>query len=118
MTKEFSTSRGAIHFHTLLTCKDGCYDTVHEHLNHLALGIHEAMQDLNAFISKTYDVHHHIKDFPTPPDIIIDSKDGLTVHEKFCLMTDDRKVQWEKFQTTTRNLERQCDLQIGKIMEQ
>ena len=61
---EFAKSRGAIHFHSLLTAKHAVFGNNAKHLQHLSENIHNAMATANDFIRKNYDPQLHKENSP------------------------------------------------------
>ena len=71
---EFTKSRGAIHFHSLLTAKHVVFGNNAKHLQHLSENIHNATKTVNDFIRTNYDPQLHKEKFPICPELEIVQK--------------------------------------------
>ena len=94
---EFAKSRGAIHFHSLLTAKHAVFKNNVKHPQILSENIHNAMETVNDFIRKNYDPQLHKKKFPICPELENSSKAGEITREKFCLSTSGGAEVWEEY---------------------
>ena len=94
---EFAKSRGAIHFHSLLTAKHAVFGNNAKHLQHLSENIHNAMATVNDFIRKNYDPQLHKEKFPICPELENSSKAGKITRQKFCKSTSGGAEVWEEY---------------------
>ena len=118
LTNEFSKSRGAIHFHSLLTTIFNNFSRLmKEHLEKFALDIDKAVEELNTFIKEEYDEMTHKDQFPSRPDKIVDNKTAEPVREEFCKLSADGRNAWAAYIQAKKLAQQTIDDKLGKLME-
>ena len=69
LTKEFTKTRGVIHFHSLLgQSGNECSNKLEENIQIISLSINKAMKRLNSYIKDSYEAASHGRRFETLPD--------------------------------------------------
>ena len=115
---EFAKSRGAIHFHALLTTVFNAFSqSMQRILKQFALNVDTAVEALNSFIKETFDEDTHKDQFPSRPDTIIDVKKAELVREDFCKLTPEGIQQWSTYLQTKKIAQQTVDNEMGKLME-
>ena len=118
LSNEFSKSRGAIHFHALLTTILETFSrSMQQLLETFALDIDQAMEDLNSFIKEAFNQMTHKDQFPTRPDKIVDPKKAEPVREEFCLLSVDGTHAWAAYIEAKKLAQQTIDDKLGKLME-
>ena len=94
---EFAKSRGAIHFHSLLTSKHKVFDDIATDLQNLSESMFYAMENVNEHCMDKYDPDIHKERFPVSPELVTSSKTGEKVRQKFCKLSSEGEKVWKDY---------------------
>ena len=119
LTFEFAKTRGAIHFHSLLTQSKNTplLKKMPPVLKELASEINDGMQEMNDWIKDNFCELKHSEKFKERPDTVFTSKEGESVREQFCKLSDDGKKIWSEYTQKKSNAVNKASKLIGEMFE-
>ena len=116
ITKEFASSRGAIHYHSLNYSDQSTSEEIDADkcLVNLSIALYNLFVNLDKFINKhfTYSVL-----FDKNPTSLIHGKEACDDRELFLKSFDVGKTYWENFKLEESKLYDEYSLQLGNIFE-
>jgi hypothetical protein len=112
---EFAKGRGAIHGHGCGFSNTPVDQSIDEHLSAYAIGVHQAVQRMEAFISERYDSSSATQ--PSPLEIIYPRTKAMKARRDFLSKTEDGKVLLSEFDLTLVALNENASKAVNAIME-
>ena len=116
ITKEFASSRGAIHYHSLNYTDQSTSEEIDADkcLVNLSIALYTLFIDLDKFIDTQWTYNN---DFKKSPSKLIHGKEAYKIRELFLLSFDVGKSYWENFKLEELKLYDQYSLELGNIYE-